>query len=46
MDGEKQRLAADLKQARELIEGTITPNDLVNSRAFVWMAGQYKSVEK
>lgn len=45
VDGERKRLAADLKLARELVEGTPNPDDLVETRRFLWKNGQYASVE-
>ncbi|MDA1229804.1 MAG: hypothetical protein O2856_03430 [Planctomycetota bacterium] len=45
IDGEKKRLATDLKLARELVEGTTTPDELVENKAFVWKNGQYEAEE-
>lgn len=45
VNGEKERLAANLKLARELLQGSKTPDDLVETQAFVWKDGQYEAVE-
>lgn len=45
VEGEKKQFAQDLKLARELVEGTLTPDALVQTQAFVWKDGQYEAVE-
>lgn len=45
VDGEKERLEANLKLARELVQGSKTPDDLVETQAFVWNDGHYEAVE-
>ena len=45
VDAENKRLEEDLKLARELLDGTKTPDDLVETHAFVWKDGQYELAE-
>ncbi|MEZ6125867.1 MAG: hypothetical protein R3C49_22295 [Planctomycetaceae bacterium] len=45
VEGERRRLEADLKLARELISGASNPDDLVKKQSFVWKDDRYEAAE-